>query len=236
MELLLSQLFDHIEWVIGAVFVAFIAFNLWNARRALRAEGDRKARDEALFVSMFPDLQPHFHPKKLIEYVRARRASMPPKAGKTWKLPPGFGVHDADIRFDNGKEQVRLRDAAGSVLAMFLFEEHQEGGVIRFGKGKFTVNIREAAPRVRYWHPDREFKWSQPKGWTFVTRMADEPFSGSSSSSDSSSSGWSDSSRTAAGVAAGAAAGAAIAGAGGAFDGGGASQGWDGDRSSKTSY
>jgi uncharacterized membrane protein YgcG len=233
---LVSMLLDHIEVLFFLGIAGWIGFRIWRHWRGVRIKGKAAQRDEALFVSMFPDLQPWFHPQKLLEYVRARVASRPPQSGKVWNRPPGFGVHDAEIRFDNGREQVRLRDAAGAALAMFLFEDHKEGGVIRLGKGKFTVNTRDAVPRVRYWHPDREFKWSPVKGWSFVTRMADEPFSSSDSSSRSSdsSSSSSDSSRTVAGVAAGTAAGVAIAGAGGAFDGGGASQGWDG--ASKTSY
>jgi uncharacterized membrane protein YgcG len=230
-----TWLVDNLVFIAIGFVIAVVVLQIWlEARRKRR----NTSRDEALFVSMFPELQPHFHPKKLVAFVKARRASTPAQSGKVWKSPPGFGVHDAEIRFDQGKEQVRLRDAAGAVLAMFLFEEHAEGGVLRLGKGKLTVNIRDAVPRVRYWHPDREFKWSQVKGWTFVTRMADEPFSSSSSSHSASSTSWSDSSRTAA---AAGAAGVAVAGAGGAFDGGGASQGWDdasggGAASTSTSY
>ena len=221
-------------FAIPAFFVAVVAYVLIaNARAARRTRMD-KERNEALFRTMFPDLQPHFHPEKLLEFVKARRAQRPGAAGRVWKNPPGFAAADAaDIKFDNGRERVRLLDAAGAMLAQFFFEEHAEGGVLRMGKGKFTVNTREAVPRVRYWHPDREFKWSRSKGWTFTTRMADDSFSSSSGSSDSSSSSSSSSSTTAA--VAGAAGAAAVMGAGGAFDGGGASQGWDG-ASATTSY
>jgi hypothetical protein len=136
-----------------------------------------------------------------------------------WKSPPGFAADRAEIQPDGAREKVRLLDAAGVLLADFLFEDHAEGGVLRFGKGKFTVNVRDPVPRVRYWHPDREFKWSRQKGWTFFNRMAEESFSSSDRSPGDSSSD-SSSSR-------GVAAAAGIVAAGGAFDGGGASQAWD---------
>jgi len=216
-----------VENLIGIAIAAVIGAGVFQFVMGVRTQRRNVARNEALFVSMFPDLQPYFHPTKLIEFVRARLASRPPQGGKVWKNPPGFGVEDASIGFDNGRESVQLRDAQGQVLADFFFEEHPEGGVIRFGKGKFTVNLREQVPRVRYWHPDREFKWSQPKGWTFVTRVADEPFSRSDSDSSSSSSSGSSRDSSISGTTAAAAGAAGIVAAGGAFDGGGASQAWD---------
>ncbi len=183
---------------------------------------DHARKSEALFQSMFPELQPHFHPARLVEYVKARRARRPPASGMQWKNPPGFAAAVADIKLDGGRERVRLVDAAGALLGEFLFEEHAEGGVLRVGKGKITVNTRETVPRVRYWHPDREFKWT-PSSWKFQSRVADRSidsddrgtsYSGSSSSSPSS-------------TATTAAAAAGIVAAGGTFDGGGASGGWD---------
>jgi uncharacterized membrane protein YgcG len=106
---------------------------------------------------------------------------------------------------------------------------------VRVGKGKLTATLNGPEPRVRYWHPDREFKWT-PRNWKFTTRIADREVessdSGTSFSSDSSSSSSTSS------IATGAAAAAGIAAAGGAFDGGGASQAWDGSgtSSSATSY
>lgn len=226
---------DFIKFAIPAFFVAVAAFVIISNIRAARRTQAGKARDEALFVSMFPELQPHFHPKNLVEFVKWYRATKPASRTRPWPSPAGLGVHDAMIAEEKGKTQVRLRDASGAVLRQFQYEHIPEGGVLRVGKGKLTVNVRDAVPRVRYWHPDREFKWTPVKGWTFVTRMSDEPFSGSSSDSSSSSSSWSDSSRTAA---AAGAAGVAVAGAGGAFDGGGASQAWDdaSGTASTTSY
>lgn len=178
-------------------------------------------KSEAMFRSMFPELQPHFHPKNVHEFVKARRARGASSGPFTWKNPPGFAAATAEIEPEGVRENVRVLDAAGVLLAGFIFEEHAEGGVLRVGQGKITANIREAIPRVRYWHPDREFKWT-PNSWKFQSRMADDSIDSSDrgtswSSSDSSSSSLG---RTAAA--------AGIVGAGGAFDGGGASQSWDG--------
>jgi uncharacterized membrane protein YgcG len=161
------------------------------------------AKSEALFQSMFPDLQPHFHPSKLVDYVRARRHGAAPD------------------------------DESAAAIAQATYEEQPQGAVLRYGKGKFTVDVNE--PRVKYWHPDREFKW-QPKRkepWWFSTPIAER----SVDSSDSGTS-WS-SSDTARTAATGAAAAVPFAAAGGAFDGGGASQTWeggDGGGGGKTAY
>jgi hypothetical protein len=111
----------------------------------------------------------------------------------------------------------------GARLATFRFEPQADGAVLRMGAGKFTVDLGNPAdPAVRYWHPEREFKWSRRGGWRFKTPVAEKPFDSSdrgTSWSDTSSS--SDTSRTVATA-------AAVAGLGGTFDGGGASAGWDG--------
>jgi hypothetical protein len=151
------------------------------------------AKGEALFQSMFPDLQPHFHPAKLVEWVKVHRH------GST------------------------LADDVEAALAQAAYEEKDEGiAILRYGKGKFTIDPNE--PRVKYWHPEREFKW-QPKRkvpWWFSTPIADRAVDSSDSGSSWSSS---DSAHTAAAGAAGA---TALAAAGGTFDGGGASQAWEG--------
>jgi uncharacterized membrane protein YgcG len=180
----------------------------------------QSGRDEALFVSMFPDLQPYFHPRNLLQYVQARVARKIDPHGMTWRNPPGLGVPAVDIRYDGEREITRLLDAAGARLAEFIFEPNPEGGVIRVGQGKFTVNDQvKNAPRVRYWHPDREFKWT-PQAWKFVTRMSDQPLGGydpSYSSSDTFSSSSS-----------GSAPASGMSGGGGTFDGGGATGSWEG--------
>ena len=197
--------------LVVAFVVAMVAFGIRRARVM-------RERNEALFVSMFPDLQPYYHPAKLFEYATARLKETPPRTGKVWKDPPGFAGQTADIRFEGEREIVRLLDAAGTLLTQFIFEGHAEGAAIRVGKGKFTLSTRDKTrSRVRYWHPDREFKWT-PQMWKFKTPIADRPFDssdrGTSFSSDSSSS----SSRVASA--------APFVAAGGAFDGGGASQSW----------
>ena len=211
--------------VFVVIFVAIFAARFRAARRDSRRASESAARSEAMFQSMFPELQPHYHPLKLLDFVRARRSRSARRG--VWKNPPGFATESAETTLEDGKERVRLRDAAGAVVGEFVFEEHAEGGVLRVGKGKLTVNTQDvASPRVRYWHPDREFKWKRGQ-WTFQSRMADREIE---SSSDSSSSFSSDSSSTSSsGAARTAAAAAGIAAAGGAFDGGGASTGFEGD-------
>jgi len=113
----------------------------------------------------------------------------------------------------------------------FVFQEHAEGGVLRMGPGKLTANLRDAA--VRYWHPEREFKWSKLKGWRLITSLSDR----SIDSSDRGTSWSSSDSSSATSTAAAAAGTAAVLGAGGAFDGGGSSDSWsDASGEARTSY
>jgi hypothetical protein len=182
-------------------------------------------RMEALFRASFPELQPHFHPARVHEFVNARRSRTPSGSPFTWNKPPGFpAAARAELALEGMRDKVRLLDAAGTLLAEFVFEEHKDGGVVRLGKGKFTVNVKGPEPRVRYWHPEREFKWT-PGKWSIKTGMSDSPLDSSSATETSSSTsdrGWSSSSTTTA-----AAAGTGIVAAGGTFDGGGASAAWD---------
>ena len=172
---------------------------------------------------MFPELQPHFHPEKLVAYVAARRGRTPARDGFTWKQAPGFGGASVDIRFVNEREECAVVDAAGGILGRFRYENHPDGGVLRVGAGKLTVDLRNYRdPAVRYCHPEREFKWTRRGGWRFRTPVAERPIdSGDRGTS------WSESSSSPDGVRAAAAA-AGIAGLGGTFDGGGASAGWGG--------
>ncbi len=227
---------DVVGTMFTLLFVGALAFIIFSVVRTTRKA---RERGEALFKSMFPDLQPYFHPTKLIEYVWARRAQNTELHGpRTWASPPGFGeAASADIDVVKDRERVRLKDAAGAVLTEFSYDNHAEGGVIRVGKGKFTVNIVERERRVRYWHPDREFKWKNG-AWTFESRMSESSIESSSDSSSSFSDRSSSSSSTSTAATA-AAATAGIVAAGGAFDGGGASQSWvagrDDDSSSSSS-
>ena len=218
----------------AAVAIAVVVFFVRRAKAggsgAAAAGGNGSEKAEALFVSMFPDLQPHFHPENLVDYVKGRRGRRPPSGRHTWKDAPGLGVAAVDILMDKGREECTLLDSDGVRLAQFRYEEQADGGVLRVGAGKFTVTLaRPDDPAVRYWHPEREFKWTRKGGWRFKTPVADRPID----SSDSGTS-WSSSdspSRTATA----AAAGAAVVGMGGTFDGGGASAGWDGPDTAGTS-
>lgn len=217
--------------LIAAVAIAVVVFFVRRAKSGATASsasgagGGRAEKAEALFVSMFPDLQPHFHPEKLVAYVTARRGRRPPSGRHAWKDAPGFAVASVDIRMEKGREECALVDEQGARLAQFRYEEQPEGGVLRLGAGKFTVTLAKAGdPAVRYWHPEREFKWTRRGGWRFKTPVADRPFESSDSGTSFSSSSSDGTSRTATA----AAAGAAVVGMGGTFDGGGASAGWDG--------
>ena len=191
----------------------------------------RDLRSEAYFKAMFPELQPHFHPEKLVKFVRDRNGRKSVGDGYRWNPPPGFLTAAAVVATVAGRERIRLLDAAGAPLVEFDYEQAPTGAAMRVGRGKLTTVLDEQHnPRVRYWHPEREFKWSRKGGWKFTTPMADKEIdsdnSGSRFSSDtcrSSSTG-----SYVAGAAAAGAAAAMVSGAGGAFAGGGASGDWDG--------
>jgi len=218
--------------IFGAVAV-FILFGIVKAVRAAREVTRSRERQEALFQATFPELQPYFHPEKVLEFVKARRARGGSLAGTRWNSPPGFpAAAVAEFAADAKGEAVRLLDGAGQVLARFVFQEHAEGGVLRMGPGKLTANLTNAA--VRYWHPEREFKWSRLKGWRLITSLSDRPMDSNDHGTSWSSSDSSSSTSRAAAVAGA----AAVTGAGGAFDGGGSSAAWDdaGAGESRTSY
>lgn len=211
--------------VIGGVVAAFVFLFYIGVRSARR---DRE-KQEAYFASMFPDLVPFFHPKNVLEFVRGRLAQAPARGGMRVKGPPGFAAHVADVSFATDKkgrerELWCILDDAGREVTRFFFDADAKDGMVRVGEGKFRVARHQ--DRVRYWHPDREFKWTPPGMWKFTTRVFDQSVDtdrGTVSFSDSSSS----SSRTATT----AAAAAGIVAAGGTFDGGGASASWDGKSS-----
>ena len=52
----------------------FIGFAVYVVRKGMRHSAELAAKQEALFASMFPDLQPYYHPKKVLEFVRERLA------------------------------------------------------------------------------------------------------------------------------------------------------------------
>ena len=211
--------------VLGGFLLIVVMRAFFSARAQRRREksaATEKARNEALFCSMFPELQPHYHPERLVEFVAARIKGKANARGKRewdWNNPPGFPGLRANFAATDKGERVTLTGPDGKAVSEFLYEAAPAIGVMRVGKGKLTVDLsNRPAPRVRYWHPEREFKWSL-KGWVFKTPIADEPFSSSSPESSNSSFTSSSDSRSATT--------AALAGAGGAFDGGGAAGGWD---------
>lgn len=224
---------DMLEYALPIFFAVLVigafAIAIFNARREGRKIAENARKNEALYQSMFPDLQPHFHPTGLHEFVTAWRARKSATGPYTWMNPPGFaGAAKADVLIGTKGQLVRLLDAAGALLTEFALAPHNEGAAIRVGQGKFTVNVKDKQDkRVRYWHPNREFKWSQRKGWRFTTPVSDR-----SIDSNDSGTSYSSSSTSTAGAAAAA---AGVAGLGGTFDGGGASAGWDGGGSA-TSY
>ena len=129
--------------------------------RSAAMQAEITERMEALFRASFPELQPHFHPARVL---RVREGAPRPQGREppvTGRSPPGFprprpptsSSRACATRCGSSTRPARRsRD--------FVFEEHAEGGVIRVGKGKFTVNVEGPEPRVRYWHPEREFKWT----------------------------------------------------------------------------
>lgn len=200
------------------------------ARRDKRRQADVAARHEALFKSAFPELQPYFHPANVWEYVRARRGRG--KDGKRWARPAGFaaaGVAAAEFSRILEREQATLLDERGAKLAEFLYENTAEGAVLRVGRGKLTAVLGDANPRVRYWHPEREFKWSRGKGWVFTLPALDARSDSDTGMSSGSSSGFTSSSTSSG------AAPAPLESGGGTFDGGGASAGWDDGSGSSSS-
>ncbi|MBL8520860.1 MAG: hypothetical protein JNK75_09315 [Betaproteobacteria bacterium] len=212
---------------IGGIVLFLVLFSLlgrWMKRSAERTALAARERNETLYRAMFPELQPHYHPERLLDFVQAlrKRRGNKKRPEPDWNDVPGFpGLNATFVATEKG-ERVTLKEPAGKAVTDFLYQDVDNAGVLRVGKGKLTVDLANPAdPRVRYWHPEREFKWSR-KGWTFKTPMADEPFT--SSTSDSSHSSFTSSSSSADSRAATA---VAFAGAGGAFDGGGAAGSWD---------
>lgn len=226
------------EIIIAAVLVAVVAaimVAVWRKRRAAgarpapRAAGAPDNRSDAFFRAAFPELQPHFHPWNAVRFVRDCNGRTGVADGHRWEAPPGFDKAAlARVRMVEGRERIALFDAAGAALVEFDYERQPAGAAIRVAGGKLTVVLEpQNDPRVRYWHPDHEFKWSKKDGWRFTTPVADKPIEddgrGMRFSNDSGSSGGGSSS-----IGREAAAAAFVAGAGGAFAGGGASGDWDG--------
>lgn len=198
---------------------------LFRDRRAHLAGIAAAGKAEALFQSMFPELQPHFHPERVVDYVVSRVQQGAAPVNGLLEKPRGFpAAARARIEITPKGERTFLEDEAGARLAEFLFERRADAlGSLRVGPGKLTVKQKlHRTPYVQYWHPEREFEWRSRGNWTFKTPVADRSFD----SSDSGTSWSNDTSPSTRATAV--AAGAAVAGLGGTFDGGGASAGWDG--------
>jgi hypothetical protein len=220
------------ELGVGAilVIVAIFAAILWGLRRlnkASEAKFKRSVREmnermEALFAAGFPELQPHFHPEHVAEYSVARRSRKGGPAAFRWDNPPGFALAAAALVAPEAKgERTRLVDKAGATLAEFLYEPQPTGAVLRIGKGKLTVDTQADDPKVKYWHPEREFKWT-PGNWNMKSGLAEQSLSsrprGTIGSSDSDhDTDWSSSTTT---MATGAALGAGAAAAASSMGGG----------------
>ena len=78
--------------LLGIVFTALFVGGAFLTIRALvrqnRNGRANAARSEALFASMFTELQPHLHPKNVIEYVLARVQRGRAFKATEWANPP----------------------------------------------------------------------------------------------------------------------------------------------------
>ena len=235
-----------IEYLLIGIAVLIFAggpiLSFVRSRRA-RAGAKREAeKGEALFLSMFPELQPHLHPSRVVDYVVAR-VKRGGRAGSPWEDPAGFPMAKRAILEATPKgERTILKDASGNVLTEFLYAPGDKVptiGMVRVGKGKFRVKHRSGkVPWASYWHPQREFDWRGPGLWTFRSTVADDSIDSSDRGTSWSDSSTASSSTSTSAAAATAAAAAGIVAAGGAFDGGGASAAWDegGSKASATTY
>lgn len=145
----------------------------WFHRKQQKAIAEDAEKAEAMFKSMFPELQPHFHPERVVQHVQARAKRGP--IGGTWEDPPGFPAAKRAVMEDTPKgERTVLEDAAGGALAEFLYLEGDRPdvlGLLRIGPAKYRVN---KLGHASYWHPNREFKWKGAGRWTFTSRVADD--------------------------------------------------------------
>ncbi len=188
------------------------------------------AKGEALFQSMFPDLQPYFHPARLAEWLTGYGQRKDQAVGGIMEmgLPvPGFPeAQCCEVVPEGNQKRVRILDTTGLALSEFEFTDERFGGTITMVSGRFRVDLgNRDDPMVQFRGGDREFDWSGQRGWRFRTPVADHGF-------DTYDDGlrWSDDSPSSTAVAV--TAGAMVA-AGGTFGGAGASGAWDdtGDQS-----
>ncbi len=105
-------------WLFGAalllVVVAGPIRKFMSVRRGLRGARDQREKNEALFGSMFPELQPHFHPERLVEFVGARLARGPTPAAVS--LGSSAGIRRRFARRElPGRERTRAHPPDRSV-------------------------------------------------------------------------------------------------------------------------
>ena len=81
---------DLSAFVLPLIFLGVIALMVWGVRRSLKETAVSAQRNEALFQSLFPDLQPHFHPERLHEFVKRWQGRKTMPLPSTWMNPPGF--------------------------------------------------------------------------------------------------------------------------------------------------
>jgi hypothetical protein len=135
-----------------------------------------------------PTCSRYYHPQQALR-LRGRAPHGNVFRAEPTRNPPGFAGATADVRVEKtGAKSVRILDADGHAPHPVRLREAQRGRGDPRRQGQVhrdhTRNPRE--PRVRYWHPEREFKWT-PLTWKFKTSVADRPFeSGDSRSSFSS--------------------------------------------------
>lgn len=182
------------------------------------------AKGEALFKSMFPDLQPYFHPARLAQWLAAYRERKGRMVGDLPRMDrpvPGFPeAQRCELLPDDNRKYVRVLDAEGLPCCEFHLEEERFGAMLATTAGSFRVDLDNPDdPAISFRASDREFDWSRKGGWRFRTPVAEQGI-------DSYDDGlrWSDdahsssSSSPASGM---------IVAAGGAFGGAGASGAWD---------
>src|SRR4051812_39159383 len=122
---------DLIGGLFMCVFLGTLVLTIGGVVREVRQRRESSARGEALFRSMFPDLQPLFQPRSLVRFVESLLARPRVDAVDVWRDPRGFGkaVAEAAIEPAGAGERVVLRDPSGAMLAEFLVERQAEGAV-----------------------------------------------------------------------------------------------------------
>jgi uncharacterized membrane protein YgcG len=179
---------DHVI-VLVVLFTALAAMVVIVVRKrrppTMAASSRPELRGDAYFRAMFPELQPWFHPENVVRFVRDRNGRKNIVDGRTWNDPPGFATAAAAVVvLAGGRERIRILDSAGKTMVEFDYERQDGGAAIRVGGGKLTADLNQGTNvRVRYWHPEREFKWSRKGGWQFKTPVAEQAFDTSPSGS-----------------------------------------------------